>query len=143
MTNTAAVAIHDAISGVGKSINTPKKTTIIYWVTTGIISALMLLGAYYHLFSPQMKEAFAHLGFPSYFRVELGVAKIIGVVVLLVPRVPLRVKEWAYAGFGIVLISASLAHFVSHDPIGNVVDPLCFLLVLIASNVYLHKLDRA
>ncbi|MGZ8781271.1 MAG: DoxX family protein [Thermoanaerobaculia bacterium] len=43
---------------------------------------------------PRVAEAFAHLGFPDYFRVELSWAKLLGVVLLLVP-VPARLKEWA------------------------------------------------
>jgi hypothetical protein len=54
---------------------------------------------------------FARLGFPGYFRVELSWAKFAGLVVLLLPMVPARVKEWAYAGFAITLVSALIAHF--------------------------------
>ena len=34
---------------------------------------------------------------------------------LLVPMVPARLKEWAYAGFAINLISAIIAHLSIHD----------------------------
>jgi DoxX-like protein len=54
-------------------------------------------------------EAFTHLGFPDYFRMELSWAKLFGVVLLLAP-VPARLKEWAYAGFAITLGSALIAH---------------------------------
>ena len=56
-------------------------------------------------------EAFARLGFSSSaFRTELSLAKVAGVVVLLIPRIPARLKEWAYAGFAINLVSAIIAH---------------------------------
>jgi DoxX-like family len=55
---------------------------------------------------------------------------------------PSRLKEWAYAGFGIILVSASVAHASSGDPVANVVEPLAFLGVLMLSNVYWHKLTR-
>src|SRR5215470_10417380 len=58
---------------------------------------------------PQVAEAFRHLGFPAYFRVELSWAKLLGVVLLLAP-VPARLKEWPYAGFAITLGSALIAH---------------------------------
>jgi DoxX-like family len=57
---------------------------------------------------------FGHLGFPAYFRVELSWAKLLGVVLLLVPM-PARLKEWAYAGFAITLASALIAHFSLGD----------------------------
>ena len=63
---------------------------------------------------PQVAEAFTHLGFPDYFRVELAWAKLLGVVLLLAP-VPSRLKEWAYAGFAITLGSALIAHFAVGD----------------------------
>ena len=61
-----------------------------------------------------MAEAFTHLGFPAYFRVELSWAKLLGVVLLLAP-VPARLKEWAYAGFAINLGSAIIAHLAVGD----------------------------
>ena len=61
-----------------------------------------------------MAEAFTHLGFPAYFRVELSLAKLLGVVLLLAP-VPARLKEWAYAGFAITLGSALIAHLSVGD----------------------------
>ena len=63
---------------------------------------------------PQVAEAFSHLGYPAYFRVELSWAKLLGVVVLLAP-VPSRLKEWAYAGFAITLVSALIAHLAVGD----------------------------
>jgi hypothetical protein len=59
-------------------------------------------------------EAFTHLGFPGYFRVELSCAKLLGVVLLLAP-LPARLKEWAYAGFAINLSSALIAHLSVGD----------------------------
>jgi hypothetical protein len=54
-------------------------------------------------------ESFTHLGFPTYFRVELSWAKLLGVLLMLAPA-PARLKEWAYAGFAINLASALIAH---------------------------------
>jgi hypothetical protein len=61
-----------------------------------------------------VEDAFTHLGYPAYFRVELAWAKIIGVVLLLAP-VPVRLKEWAYAGFAINIVSAVVAHLAVGD----------------------------
>jgi hypothetical protein len=89
-----------------------------------------------------MKGAFAHLGFPDYFRIELTVAKALGVLALLMPGVPTKVREFAYAGFAITLISASVAHFSVGDSLPFVIDPLLFLVALIVSYVYLHKIHQ-
>jgi len=34
-----------------------------------------------------------HLGFPDYFRIELAFAKTIGALVLIIPKIPIRIKE--------------------------------------------------
>ena len=93
---------------------TPRSTTIAYWIVTVLLCLQLSFTAYAQLRLPQVAEAFTHLGFPAYFRVELSLAKFLGVLVLLAP-VPARLKEWAYAGFAIVLVSALIAHFAVGD----------------------------
>jgi hypothetical protein len=92
----------------------PKAMTIVYWIVTALLCLQMSFTAYAQLRLPQVAEAFTQLGFPAYFRVELAWAKLIGVLLLLAP-VPARLKEWAYAGFAITLISALIAHFSVGD----------------------------
>ena len=91
-----------------------KATAIGYWLVTALFCLQMTFTAYAQLRLPQVAEAFTHLGFPAYFRVELSLAKLIGVVLLLAP-VPPRLKEWAYAGFAINLASALIAHLSVGD----------------------------
>jgi len=92
-----------------------KTTTIVYWIATALLCLQLSFTAYAQLRLPQVAEAFRHLGFHAdSFRVELSWAKILGVVVLLAP-VPARLKEWAYAGFAITLVSALIAHFSAGD----------------------------
>src|SRR5689334_21570511 len=91
-----------------------RATTIGYWIVTALFSLQLVFTAYAQLTLPQVAEAFRHLGFPDYFRIELAWAKLLGVAVLLAP-VPARLKEWAYAGFAITLISALITHFAVGD----------------------------
>ena len=93
---------------------TPRATTIAYWTLTGLFCLQMGFTAYAQLTLPQVAEMFTYLGFPDYFRVELAWAKLLGVVLLLAP-VPARLKEWAYAGFAINIVSALIAHFAMGD----------------------------
>jgi hypothetical protein len=97
--------------------STPKVETLVtwaYWITTAIFCLQMGFTAYAQLSLPQVAQMFTHLGFPDYFRVELSWAKFLGVAVLLAP-VSARLKEWAYAGFAITLVSALVAHFALGD----------------------------
>jgi hypothetical protein len=92
----------------------PTTRVLAYWLVTGLFCLQMAFTAYAQLRLPQVAAAFAHLGFPSYFRIELSWAKLLGLLVLLAPA-PLRLKEWAYAGFAIDLTSALVAHFAVGD----------------------------
>ncbi|HTX77161.1 MAG TPA: DoxX family protein [Terracidiphilus sp.] len=88
----------------------PKTISILFWIFTALFCVEMCFTAYYELL-PQGYQAFARLGFPNgAFRFELSLAKVAGAVVLLVPVAPARLKEWAYAGFAINLVSAVIAH---------------------------------
>jgi hypothetical protein len=91
-----------------------KGIVIGFWAVTGLFCLQICFTAYAQLCLPQVAEAFNHLGFPAYFRVELSWAKLVGVVLLLAP-VPARLKEWAYAGFAINLGSALIAHLAVGD----------------------------
>ena len=94
---------------------------IAFWIVTAIFCLEMIFTAYYEL-TPAAMDVFTRLGFPSaWFRAELSWAKVTGVAALLIPMVPARLKEWAYAGFAINLVSAQIAHF----SIGDV--PLAFV----------------
>ena len=87
-----------------------KAIVIGFWIATVLFCLQMGFTAFAQLRLPQVAAAFTHLGFPAFFRVELSWAKFLGVALLLAP-VPTRLKEWAYAGFAITLVSALIAHF--------------------------------
>ena len=115
---------------------TNKRDATIYWLTTGTVCVVMMFSAVnFNLKEPlgPMKGAFTHLGYPSYFRLELTAAKALGVLALLVPGVPRKAKEFAYFGFAVTLVSASIAHFSVGDPALFVIDPLLFLTALVGS----------
>jgi hypothetical protein len=92
-----------------------KGLAIGFWISTALFALQMTFTAYAQMRLPQVAEAFVHLGFPAYFRVELSWLKLAGVVALLVPMIPARLKEWAYAGFAITLVSALTAHLSVGD----------------------------
>lgn len=116
-----------------------KRAKIIYWITTGIIAFMMTYSAYAYLTDGALEQAFQHLGYPSYFRIELAIAKLIGVVLLLTPLAR-SVKEWTYAGFAITFVSAFIAHAASGDPVSARVAPIVMLAVLGVSYYMYRKI---
>jgi hypothetical protein len=119
---------------------TMKTKKTIYWITTAWVAGIMTIsGLLAVTHAPQMMQGLAHLGYPAYFANLLGVAKLLGVCVLLVPRW-VRLKEWAYAGFGITILSASYSHLLSGDGL-LALEPLVTLAALAASYL-LRPVDR-
>ena len=99
----------------------------------------MLFSAINYFANEDMKAIFTHLGFPSYFRVELGVAKILGVITLLLPMLPKKLKEAAYVGFAINIISATIAHIASGDGASTALLPSVAFVILSVSYIYFQK----
>src|SRR5271154_4578610 len=103
------------------SVKVSKGLIIGFWIFTVLFCLEMSFTAYYESFMPDAAQAFTRLGFPaSAFRMELSWAKVAGAVLLLLPVFRARgviyvLKEWAYAGFAINLISAIIAHSAIHD----------------------------
>ena len=88
---------------------------------------------------PKIVAGIDTLGYPLYLLDILGVAKIIGIIILLVPRFP-RLKEWAYAGFAIDLIGAIWSHIAIGDT-SSVPFISAFVALLAASYVTMRKLE--
>jgi hypothetical protein len=110
------------------------KARLGYLVSTALFSTMMLASALGYLTgSEQMVQAFRHLGYPDYFRLMLGVAKIAGILALVIPQVPRWLREWAYAGFVITMISAFLSHAASGDPLARMAMPLVALGLVVTS----------
>ncbi|EJG03182.1 DoxX family protein [Flavobacterium sp. F52] len=116
------------------------KNKIIYWTSTSLVSLVMLYSAYGYMTNEQLKGAFVHLGFPDYFRIELAAAKIIGVIFLMIPAIPVKLKEFAYFGFAITFVSAFIAHTFSGDPASAKAAPIIFSILLAVSYFYFLKL---
>src|SRR4029450_9683987 len=92
-------------------------TNRVYWVSTSLLSALMLLNGVLDLVHVQpFVETMRRLGYPEYLLTILGVAKLSGAPVLLFPGVP-RLKHWAYAGFTFDFGGAALSLRLSGAPV--------------------------
>lgn len=119
-----------------------KKDKIIYWTTTVLI--FLFEGVMPALTSQTelAKQGISHLGYPLYFGNALVVFKVLGTLALIIPAVPKKLKEWAYAGFVFDFIFASISHF-SVDGLGyEGFFPLVVLAILMVSYTYYHKLQK-
>ena len=119
-----------------------KKNKIIFWVTTIIIAFMEgVMPLVTWIATPQyMTVGTKALGYPDYFAYTLMVAKILGVIAIVLPQTPNTIKEWAYAGFTFNLLFAFISHYIIDKEIGNMIMPLVVLVILFVSYVYSKKI---
>lgn len=116
-----------------------KKTRVIYWIFTGLLVVLMGGGAIPDIISvPSAVELFKHLGYPAYLLPFLGVAKLLGVIAILIPGFP-RLKEWAYAGLTFDLAGAMYSSIAVGDPVSNWMVFLIGFILIAGSYIYANK----
>ncbi|NBP64019.1 MAG: DoxX family protein [Bacteroidetes bacterium] len=119
-----------------------KKNNIIYWISTGLIALIEGVMPALTSQSELAKEGIRHLGYPEYFGNVLVIFKILGVLTLVLPIIPKRVKEWAYAGFAFDFLFASISHGIVDGIGGQTFFPMIVFGFLIVSYIYYHKINN-
>ena len=106
-----------------------KKGIIAYWVCTIII--FLMEGVMPALTSQteMAKQGISHLGYPAYFGNILVIFKVLGALALLLPIVPVKIKEWAYAGFTFTFIGAIWTHVATGTDFTGALVALVLLMV--------------
>jgi hypothetical protein len=114
-----------------------KKNKIIFWTTTiflFLFEGMMPLSAL--LFAPSSATAgVVYLDYPAYFAYVLITFKVLGSILLIIPRLPRQIKEWTYAGFGFNFICASVSHFVVDGFVFVSFFPFIILAIAVASYI--------
>lgn len=117
-----------------------KNTKILYWIFTGLFSFMMFGSAIPDVISAEIaiKGMHTDLGYPLYFIPFIGIAKVLGVIAILIPGYP-RIKEWAYAGLLFDLIGATYS-IIAIGGNGGQWGFMAMPLILGAlSYIYYHK----
>lgn len=119
-----------------------KKNKIIFWVATiililweGVMPLSTLLFA-----SEYVNAGTKPLGYPDYFAYTLIICKVLGVIAISYPKIPSKLREWAYAGLMFNLIFAFISHAVVDKNIGFMLMPLVVLGILAISYIYGNKI---
>lgn len=116
-----------------------KKIKIIYWTFTILLSALMAIGSIPDIIMiPEARALFQHLGYPMYLLPFVGVAKILGIIAILVPGFN-RLKEWAYAGLFFDITGALYSHIAVGDPVSAWLPLVIGYVLIFGSYIYHHK----
>jgi uncharacterized membrane protein YphA (DoxX/SURF4 family) len=107
--------------------------SILFWVATASVAAELAVGGVWDLLRiDYVRDVVDHLGYPTYLLTIMGVWKIPGAIVLLIPRFP-RLTEWVYAGAVINYASAAASHLVVGDGITAIIGPVALLGLTVTS----------
>ena len=87
---------------------------IVYWGSTVIACASLLMALTYLSGSEQVVSGFAKAGYPQHLRIVLGIVKPLAAIVLLIPGFAL-LKEWAYAGVTFAWVMAFISAYLSGE----------------------------
>jgi hypothetical protein len=117
-----------------------KTQKLLFWTTTVIIVLFEGVMPLFYFNSEMAKEGMQHLGYPPYFGSMLLGFKILGVLALIVPKTPARIKEWAYAGFGFDFIAACVSHWAVDGFGFQAILPIIFFALLVVSYLSYHRL---
>jgi hypothetical protein len=116
-----------------------KKVNIFYWICIGQLIPALGIGSIFGIIShPGSVEQFTRLGYPAYLAPFLGVARILGLVVIVIPKYP-RIKEWAYAGLAFDVIGAIYSQIITGQPFTNLLFPFMAIVLLSCSYFLYHK----
>ena len=126
---------------INQKYSAMKTTKITYWSSTIVIFLLDGLMPALTSNTELARQGISHLGYPDYFRVMLTIFKIIGALVLILPVIKGRFKEWAYVGFAINFICATISHLVVDGFGGQAIFPLVAFAILVISYVSYHRMS--
>ena len=119
-----------------------KINSVLFWTATTIIFLWEGLMPALTSHTDMAKEGIRHLGYPHYFGSALVFFKVLGALTLLIPGLPVKLKEWTYAGFTFNFLFASISHWSVDGPGLPALLPLIFLMLLAVSYVSYHKLNQ-
>ncbi len=116
-----------------------KNSKLLYWIFTILFAGAMLFSAVPDLLkSDEAIKFITDLGYPKYFVFFIGVAKLLGVVAILIPGYP-RIKEWAYAGLFFDLIGATYSAIATFGFMPQMLGMLMFFVPGVLSYYFYYK----
>lgn len=111
-----------------------KRNKIIYLISTGLMTFLMLMSAGMYFFKYDMVAGtFQDLGFPTFIIYPLAIAKILGLLAIWTKKSNV-LKEWAYAGFFFDFVLAFGAHVAAKD--GSYATALVAIVLVLVSYIF-------
>jgi hypothetical protein len=116
-----------------------KKINIFYWICTGLLIPAIGIGSLFGIIpNEDSVKVFSSLGYPAYIIPFLSIAKLLGLIVIFIPKFP-RLKEWAYAGIAFDITGAIYSILAVGNPVTHILFPVLALFFLLGSYFLYHK----
>jgi len=107
-----------------------KNKKIIFWTITILISAFFILSGFMEITqNPTIYPKILKIGYPPYFIKLLGIAKLIGSIVFLIPMFH-RLREWVFAAFTFDVIFAFASGYSIHSYADCMKAAIVFIILL-------------
>jgi len=122
---------------------TPKTTKTIYWIGTALTSLWFGTSGFCELTTNKLVwDITLKLGYPPHFIYTLGIAKVLGIIVLLIPGKLLRLKEWVFAGifFDIIFAFASKVNVLG---LASTMDAVIAFIMVSVTYIMFRKVYAA
>lgn len=119
-----------------------RKQKVIFWIFTVLALLPAAVPAFTYFYDPTAIQIFTDLGFPGYFRIELAILKMLGLLALVLPFIPRDIKVVAYGGFMINMVSASVAFWATGAGAFEIAFPLIIGVFFLISYIYFLKLQN-
>ncbi|WP_333600933.1 DoxX family protein [Flavobacterium sp.] len=116
-----------------------KKTTYLYWTLLILLALFFAISGFMEITkNPSTYPKTLLMGYPPYFILTLGISKICGAIVLVVPNAK-RLKEWAFAGFTFDVVFAFISEQAINSNVGSIKAMFVFCILMLTYSLFLKK----
>ena len=115
-----------------------KKTVYLYWTLLLLLAIFFAISGFMEITkNPSTYAKTLLMGYPPYFILTLGIAKITGVIALLSPIK--RLKEWAFAGFTFDVIFVFVSGLAINSNADCLKSAIAFCIIMLTYFLFLKK----
>ena len=120
-----------------------RKEKIIFWIGIILLSVWFGASGFMEITkNPLVWDRTLQMGYPPYFITALGIAKVAGVIVLLIPNKLGWLKEWVFAAFFFDVIFAFISGY-SFVGISEIVKPVIAFILILITYIMFRKINPA
>jgi putative oxidoreductase len=108
--------------------STDARRGVLLRIVTGLLAVVFFASGVVKLIPLDVAvQGFARWGYPDWFRIAVGLAEVVGAVLLVVPS-----AQWiGAAGLSIMMVGAAITHLMTQGEAARVLVPVVLFLLLL------------